>query len=88
MVKDYSFKDYELNFIRGEHWETHPEKNFYIGFELEVEFPYLDEDEMHDLADYIECAYDEILCCKWDGSLHNGFEFISHPIHVELYENG
>ena len=88
MVKDYSFKDYELNFIRGEHWETHPEKNFYIGFELEVEFPNLDEDEMHDLADYIECAYDEILCCKWDGSLNNGFEFISHPIHVELYENG
>lgn len=88
MVKDYSFKEYELNFIRGEHWETHPEKNFYIGFELEVEFPHLDEDEMHDLADYIECAYDEILCCKWDGSLRNGFEFISHPIHVELYENG
>lgn len=88
MVKDYSFKDYELNFIKGEHWETHPEKNFFIGFELEVEFPHLDEDEMHDIADYIECAYNEILCCKWDGSLNNGFEFISHPIHVELYENG
>lgn len=88
MVKDYSFKDYELNFIKGEHWETHPEKNFFIGFELEVEFPNFDEDEMHDIADYIEQAYDEILCCKWDSSLNNGFEFISHPIHVELYENG
>ena len=88
MVKDYSFKEYELKFIKGEHWDTHPEKNFFIGFELEVEFPNLDEDEMHDIADYIECAYDEILCCKWDGSLYNGFEFISHPIHVELYENG
>lgn len=88
MVKDYSFKEYELNFIKGEHWDTHPEKNFFIGFELEVEFPHLDEDEMHDIADYIETTYKEILCCKWDGSLYNGFEFISHPIHVELYENG
>lgn len=88
MVRDYSFKDYELNFISGEHWETHPEKNFYIGFELEVEFPLSNVDEMHDIADYIEYKYDEILCCKWDSSLNNGFEFISHPIHVELYENG
>ena len=88
MVRDYSFKDYELNFINGEHWETHPEKNFYIGFELEVEFPLSDEDEMNEISDYIEYKYDEILCCKWDSSLNNGFEFISHPIHVELYENG
>ena len=88
MVRDYSFKDYELNFIKGEHWETHPEKNLYIGFELEVEFPLSNEDEMNDIADYIEMKYDEILCCKWDSSLNNGFEFISHPIHVELYENG
>ena len=88
MVRDYSFKDYELNFISGENWETHPEKNFYIGFELEVEFPLSNFDEMNDIADYIEMKYDEILCCKWDGSLNNGFEFISHPIHVELYENG
>ena len=88
MVKDYSFKEYELNFIKGEHWDTHPEKNFFIGFELEVEFPHLDEDEMHYIADDIETTYKEILCCKWDSSLHNGFEFISHPIHVELYENG
>ena len=88
MVRDYSFKDYELNFIKGEHWETHPEKNLYIGFELEVEFPLSDIDEMNDIADYIEMKYDEILCCKWDSSLNNGFEFISHPIHVELYENG
>lgn len=88
MVRDYSFKDYELNFISGEQWETHPEKNFFIGFELEVEFPLSNESEMHDIADYIEMKYDEILCCKWDSSLNNGFEFISHPIHVELYENG
>ena len=88
MVRDYSFKDYELNFISGEHWETHPEKNLFIGFELEVEFPLSNEDEMNDIADYIEMKYDEILCCKWDSSLNNGFEFISHPIHVELYENG
>ena len=88
MVRDYSFKDYELNFISGEHWETHPEKNFFIGFELEVEFPLSNFDEMNDIADYIEMKYDEILCCKWDSSLNNGFEFISHPIHVELYENG
>ena len=88
MVRDYSFKDYELNFISGEHWDTHPEKNLYIGFELEVEFPLSNNDEMNDIADYIEMKYDEILCCKWDGSLNNGFEFISHPIHVELYENG
>lgn len=88
MVRDYSFKDYELNFISGEQWETHPEKNFFIGFELEVEFPFTNESEMHDIADYIEYKYDEILCCKWDSSLNNGFEFISHPIHVELYENG
>ena len=88
MVRDYSFKDYELNFISGEHWETHPEKNLFIGFELEVEFPLSNEDEMHEIADYIEYKYDEILCCKWDSSLNNGFEFISHPIHVELYENG
>ena len=88
MVRDYSFKDYELNFIKGEHWETHPEKNLYIGFELEVEFPLSNMDEMNDISDYIEMKYDEILCCKWDSSLNNGFEFISHPIHVELYENG
>lgn len=88
MVRDYCFKDYELNFIQGEHWETHPEKNFFIGFELEVEFPLSNMDEMNDIADYIEMKYDEILCCKWDSSLNNGFEFISHPIHVELYENG
>lgn len=88
MVRDYSFKDYELNFIKGEQWETHPEKNFFIGFELEVEFPLSNEGEMNDIADYIEYKYDEILCCKWDSSLNNGFEFISHPIHVELYENG
>ena len=88
MVRDYGFKDYELNFISGEHWETHPEKNLYIGFELEVEFPLSNVDEMNDLSDYIEMKYDEILCCKWDSSLNNGFEFISHPIHVELYENG
>ena len=88
MVRDYSFKDYELNFISGENWETHPEKNLYIGFELEVEFPLSNVDEMNDIADYIEMKYDEILCCKWDSSLNNGFEFISHPIHVELYENG
>ena len=88
MVRDYSFKDYELNFISGENWETHPEKNLYIGFELEVEFPLSYIDEMNDIADYIEMKYDEILCCKWDSSLNNGFEFISHPIHVELYENG
>ena len=88
MVRDYSFKDYELNFISGEHWDTHPEKNLFIGFELEVEFPLSNIDEMNDIADYIEMKYDEILCCKWDSSLNNGFEFISHPIHVELYENG
>lgn len=88
MVRDYSFKDYELNFIKGEHWETHQEKNLYIGFELEVEFPLSNFDEMNDISDYIEMKYDEILCCKWDSSLNNGFEFISHPIHVELYENG
>ncbi len=88
MVRDYSFKDYELNFIKGEQWETHPEKNLFIGFELEVEFPLSNESEMNDLSDYIEMKYDEILCCKWDSSLNNGFEFISHPIHVELYENG
>ena len=88
MVRDYSFKEYDLNFISGEHWETHPEKNLFIGFELEVEFPLSNIDEMNDIADYIECKYDEILCCKWDSSLNNGFEFISHPIHVELYENG
>lgn len=88
MVRDYSFKDYDLNFISGEHWETHPEKNLYIGFELEVEFPLNNVGEMNDLSDYIEMKYDEILCCKWDSSLNNGFEFISHPIHVELYENG
>lgn len=88
MVRDYSFKDYDLNFIKGEHWETHPEKNLYIGFELEVEFPLSNLDEMNDISDYIEYKYDEILCCKWDSSLNNGFEFISHPIHVELYENG
>ena len=88
MVRDYSFKDYDLNFISGEHWETHPEKNLYIGFELEVEFPLSNFDEMNEISDYIEYKYDEILCCKWDSSLNNGFEFISHPIHVELYENG
>ena len=88
MVRDYSFKDYELNFISGEHWETHPQKNLYIGFELEVEFPLSNIDEMNEIADYVEYKYDEILCCKWDSSLNNGFEFISHPIHVELYENG
>ena len=88
MVRDYSFKEYDLNFISGEHWETHPEKNLFIGFELEVEFPLSNIDEMNDIADYIEMKYDEILCCKWDSSLNNGFEFISHPIHVELYENG
>ena len=88
MVRDYSFKEYDLNFIKGEHWETHPEKNLFIGFELEVEFPLSNIDEMNDIADYIEMKYDEILCCKWDSSLNNGFEFISHPIHVELYENG
>ena len=88
MVRDYSFKDYDLNFIKGEHWETHPEQNLYIGFELEVEFPLSNEGEMNDISDYIEYKYDEILCCKWDSSLNNGFEFISHPIHVELYENG
>ena len=88
MVRDYSFKDYDLNFISGEHWETHPEKNLYIGFELEVEFPLSNFDEMNEISDYIEYKYDEILCCKWDSSLNNGCEFISHPIHVELYENG
>ena len=88
MVRDYSFKDYDLNFISGENWETHPEKNLYIGFELEVEFPLSNIDEMNEISDYIEYKYDEILCCKWDSSLNNGFEFISHPIHVELYENG
>lgn len=88
MVREYRFKDYDLNFIKGEQWETHPEKNLYIGFELEVEFPLSNESEMNDIADYIEDKYDEILCCKWDSSLTNGFEFISHPIHVELYENG
>ena len=88
MVRDYCFKDYDLNFISGEHWDTHPEKNLFIGFELEVEFPLSNVGEMNDIADYIEGAYDEILCCKWDSSLNNGFEFISHPIHVELYENG
>lgn len=88
MVRDYSFKDYDLHFIKGEHWETHPEKNLYIGFELEVEFPLSNFDEMNDISDYIEMKYDEILCCKWDSSINNGFEFISHPIHVELYENG
>lgn len=88
MVRDYSFKDYDLNFIKGENWETHPEKNLFIGFELEVEFPLSNEGEMNDISDYIEYKYDEILCCKWDSSLNNGFEFISHPIHVELYENG
>lgn len=88
MVRDYSFKDYDLNFIKGENWETHPEKNFFIGFELEVEFPLSNMDEMDDISNYIEMKYDEILCCKWDSSLNNGFEFISHPIHVELYENG
>ena len=88
MVRDYSFKEYDLNFISGEHWETHPEKNLFIGFELEVEFPLSNMNEMDDIADYIQMKYDEILCCKWDSSLNNGFEFISHPIHVELYENG
>lgn len=88
MVREYSFKDYDLNFIKGEHWETHPEKNLFIGFELEIEFPLSNDSEMNDISDYIEMKYDEILCCKWDSSLNNGFEFISHPIHVELYENG
>ena len=82
-IKEYCDKSYRLKFDKGKKYRANEEELF-IGFEVEFELPNdVKNSQKEELAKKIkEQLPDFIAECKHDGSLNNGFEAVSHPIHI------
>lgn len=74
IIHDWDYKPSILNF--------HGENERYLGVELEVDEGGRDEDNAQSVLDYVgeNHAY-----CKYDGSLDNGFEVVTHPATLEYH---
>lgn len=56
----------------------------YFGWELEVENR--GDDSISDLVELVSDTLGDLAYCKHDGSLHNGFEIVSHPMTAEYFD--
>lgn len=62
------------------------DKNLFTGIELEIENK--GNCDKQDIANYVINKLNNVVYCKTDGSLTNGFEIVSHPFTLEyLKEN-
>jgi len=60
-------------------------KYIYYGFELEVE-DNKGRVELREMAEMLEEKFGEFIYFKWDSSLNDGFEIVSHPFTWEWYK--
>lgn len=79
LIHDYSYRPDPQFFIGGAAEYTHrvPNGMSVTGFELEMEASSCDVDEGAELANEL---YQKWCYLKYDGSLNNGFEMVSHPL--------
>jgi hypothetical protein len=54
--------------------------NLWIGMELEVDFPNQQRSDLNDISEKICSLSNNLIYNKWDGSVHEGFEMVTHPI--------
>ena len=80
-IKNYSFKPEPIFFFQQDKEKPYFEKDKRIvfGFELEVE-NYSGAYSSEDLARELKAQFDDFLYFKWDSSLEDGFEIVSHPM--------
>lgn len=76
IILPYSFKPM-WHFRRGENDSRIG--NLYFGIELEYSFPYISDRDVAAIDVHRLIAPTETGVLKHDGSLYNGFEFVSHP---------
>lgn len=81
-IKPYDYKDYEIVLDKPSRTNK-GEEDLFIGFELEFEMTNTKRNAKEKLALKIkELLPNFVLECKRDGSLNNGFEVLSQPIHI------
>lgn len=81
-IKSYDYKDYEIQLVKPSKMNK-GEEDLFIGFELEFEVKNTKKHAKENLALQIkELLPNFVLECKRDGSLNNGFEVLSQPIHI------
>lgn len=73
VIHDYSYKPRPYFFPPK---ERAPDTRLYFGIELEVES---NRGDRLDNAEHVQSALGERAYLKYDGSLHNGFEIVTHP---------
>ena len=76
-IKNYSYKPEPIFYGSG---------NIFYGVELEIDKGGEDNSNAQKLLD-IANEQDERIYCKHDGSLHDGFEVISHPMTLDYHIN-
>lgn len=83
-IEDHSYKPDPIYFRTKEEKRLQPRERAYIGFELEVESmsPGYDVNVGAKKAVDISSKFNgtPLFYCKYDGSLRNGFEVVSHPM--------
>lgn len=58
------------------------DKNLFTGIELEIENK--GNCDKQDIANYVINKLNDVVYCKTDGSLSNGFEIVSHPFTLDF----
>lgn len=81
-IKPYDYKGYTIQLDKPSRTNK-GEEDLFIGFELEFEMTNTKRNAKEKLALKIkELLPNFVLECKRDGSLNNGFEVLSQPIHI------
>lgn len=75
-IKSYYYKPDPIFYGSG---------SLYMGVELEIDKGGEDNANAEILLDIANCVEEKIYC-KHDGSLHDGFEIVSHPMTLEYHE--
>ncbi len=76
-IKNYSYKPEPIFYGSG---------NLFYGVELEIDKGGEEDCNAQKLLD-IANKNDERIYCKHDGSIHNGFEIVSHPMSLDYHTN-
>jgi len=81
MIHDHTYKPTPIYFRTEKDEKLRPDQRAYLGFELEVEAVTADHAKgAKDVTEMSAINGNQLFYCKWDGSLSNGFEVVSHPM--------
>lgn len=75
-IKSYGYKPNPI---------FHGQAPYYLGIELEVDMGNNRGSHNTMAEQVIDKLGDDVVYCKWDGSIGNGFEIVTHPMTLDKY---